>query len=216
MTRRVMTAAMTAAVTGAMGLLAGSMAVYPGGTQWDRTTHGNDFWRNYVCDLARTVALDGAPNPMGSALARGAMALLSLALLQMWWRLPVLFPARTVLAGCVRALGSLAVAGSLVVVALPADQFSDVHGAAIVAAGAPGLIAALVAVRGAALHEPTPRWVTLIGATALGASIIAFVIYLRQFFVPGPGPVAGAVFERLALIALVTWLFAVAWRTSRD
>jgi len=43
---------------------------YPGGTDWDPRARGHHFWLNYLCDLTRSVALDGEPNPVGSVLAQ--------------------------------------------------------------------------------------------------------------------------------------------------
>ena len=206
---------MAATAVLAVGLLVASMIAYPGGTQWDRSTVGHDVWRNYVCDLARTVALNGRPNPVGSLLAQLAMAALAASLLQMWWHVAGLCGPRRALARAVRALGALAVAGALVATLLPADRFSAVHGAAIVMAGVPGLVGALLAIAGLSACEPAPRVATWVGAAALATSAVAFVIYVRQYFVPGPGPVAGAVTERIALLGLLGWMGAVAWRTSR-
>ena len=45
------------------------MAEYPGGTGWDARSNGNDFWLNYLCDLERTVAINGQPNAIGSVMA---------------------------------------------------------------------------------------------------------------------------------------------------
>src|SRR5262249_39586691 len=78
----------------ALSLLGAAMCAYPGGTHWDRAAPGHDFWRNYLCDLARTVALNGAPNPLGSALARAAMASLAVAIGLFFWVLPALLGAR--------------------------------------------------------------------------------------------------------------------------
>jgi hypothetical protein len=189
------------------------MHVYPGGTQWNHTTVGNDFWRNYLCDLARTVALDGQPNPVGGGLAQAGMGVLTLALLQMWWSLPGLFPSYAFLGLGVRVLGSVAVACSFVVVLLPSNRFGDVHGTAIVVAALPGLVASLLSLWGPARCAPAPRMVLGTGVVSFFAAAAALAIYLRQYFVPGPGPVAGAVLERLALMALLVWLVAAASRT---
>jgi hypothetical protein len=200
--------AMAVATVASAALLVPAMFVYPGGTQWDRAAEGNDFWRTYLCDLARTVALNGQPNPLGSALARGSMLVLALGLLFFFWVLARMLATRARLGPWIRLLGTLGVVATVFVVVLPADRFSGVHGAAIVAAGVPGLTAALLAVLGFAREGS--RALAVIGATALLVSLGAFVIYLRQLFVPGPGPVAGAVLERVALLALFGWIAAVA------
>ena len=85
-------AAILAAEAAFVLLLIPAMRAYPGGTSWDPASSGHDFWLNYLCDLTRSVALNGQPNPAGAALAQGAMGLLALGLLPFWWVLPQLFP----------------------------------------------------------------------------------------------------------------------------
>jgi hypothetical protein len=212
---RALSAAMSAAALASVVLLLAAMCLYPGGTQWDHAAPGNDFWQNYVCDLARTVALDGVPNPRGSALAQAAMALLALALGLLWWLVPRVFPARRLLGATVRVAGCTASAAALAVVLLPADRFSQVHGLSIVVAGVPGLAAGFLAVVGLAQEERAPRVAAALGGAAFVVALGAFVLYVRQYFVPGPGPIAGAVLERIALLLLIVWMGAVAWRSAR-
>jgi hypothetical protein len=194
-------------------LLAASMRAYPGGTQWDHAAQGNDFWRNYLCDLARTVALDGRANPAGSTLAQASMAMLATALFVFFWIAPLLFPTRARLATWVRVLGSSAIAASFAVVLLPADRYPEVHGAAIVVAGVPGVASALLTTIGLRVGGET-RALTIgaawAGALAFVVSLLALLLYLRQFVVPGPGPVAGAILERLSLLLVLAWILFVA------
>src|SRR3954471_798809 len=68
---------------------------YPGGTHFDHASVGHDFWRNTLCDVARTVAIDGTPNACACALARVAMTLLALGIGVLFVALPRLFPSRT-------------------------------------------------------------------------------------------------------------------------
>ncbi len=208
---RAASSAIVASVVGFVVLIVPAMGAYPGGTGWDRTARGNDFWQNYLCDLARTVALNGEPNPVGSALAQSAMMLFALGLLPLWWLVPCLFPSRTIVGVGVRALGCIAVAGALVVAVLPADRFGDAHGVAIVVAGLAGLAAASLAVVALACETEKPLLSATIGTATLLAAIAAFALYVRQFFTPGPGPVAGAVSERIALLLLLLWMAAVAY-----
>ena len=90
-------------------IIALAMIVYPGGTSWDRASPGHDFWLNYLCDLARPTALNGVPNPIGSALAQTAMAVLAIGLLPWWWLLARLAPSQRRSGIVVRALGTIAV-----------------------------------------------------------------------------------------------------------
>jgi len=193
-------------------LLVAAMHAYPGGTQWNPYATGNNFWENYLSDLARTVALNGEENALGSALAQSALGALALGLLPFWWLLSQLIPTRPRLGAAVRSLGYVAGTGALAVALLPADRFSAAHGIAIIAAGVPGLIAAPLAVLGLIVEGKRSCVAATIGAATWLIAVAAFVPYVMQFFVDGPGPVAAAVLERLALIFVLAWMGAVAWR----
>jgi hypothetical protein len=195
----------------AVSLLGGAMHAYPGGTHWDRAAPGHDFWRNYLCDLARTVALNGAPNPLGSALARAAMASLTVTIGLFFWLLSARARARARVRAGIRGLGSVAAGGALVVASLPSDRFGDAHAAAIVVAGTAGLLGATLAT---ACVAATPVD-ALLGAVTLVFAAVAFALYVWQLVVPGPGPVAGAVSERLALLALLAWMGVTFVRPER-
>jgi hypothetical protein len=205
-------AATVATIAVSTTLLVGAMLVYPGGTQWEHAREGHDFWRNYLCDLARTVALNGRPNPVGSALARSAMVVLAAGLASFFWLLPRLFASRRRVSFGVRTLGCFAACGGCTVALLPADQVSEAHGIAIVVAGVAGLAAASLAVTGLLREERAPPIAAAAGVCALLLASVAFALFVRQFVVAGPGPVAGAAFERLALLSLVAWMGVVAWR----
>jgi hypothetical protein len=51
----------------------------------------------------------------------------------------------------------------------------------------------------------------LTGAATLVIAILAFVPFVRQYFVDGPGPVVAAVLERLAWLSLLAWMASTAW-----
>jgi hypothetical protein len=202
--------AMLGAVAGFVGLIVPAMGAYPGGTAWDRTAPGNDFWLNFLCDLERTVALNGEPNATGSRLTQAAMLVLTLGLVTLWWYLPRFFPTRARLGHAVRAFGSVAVVGALGVGLMPADRFGGVHGTAILLAGFPGLAAALLAVLGLVRERRAPRVLAALGAVAVLVSAVDFGLYVRQNFVPDPGPVALAILERVSIIVVLAWICAVA------
>jgi hypothetical protein len=207
-------AAIVAAVVGFVALIVLAMAEYPGGTGWDATTRGSDFWLNYLCDLERSVALNGQPNAFGSALAQAAMLVLASGLLVFWWALPRLFPASPRLGCAVRALGLATLPGMLAVSLLPSDRFPAWHPIAMVLAGLPGLAAAALGVLGMA-REPPLRIATAVGGAAVVTSMVDFVLYVRQFAGVGPGPTALAVLERAALILVLAWMCVIAWGARR-
>jgi hypothetical protein len=198
-------------------LFYGAARAYPGGSYFDRAAVGNDFWRNTMCDVARGVALDGQPNPLGSLLARLAMIILALGLGVFFTLLPRLFPDRARLGGAVRTLGWSAVPGAIAVVLLPTDRFSAVHGLAIVAAGIPGIGATLLAVFGLLRGRGAPRFVAALGLLATLSAAAGFGLYVRELVFGGPAQVAVAVLERVATVLLVAWMLAVAARPeARD
>jgi hypothetical protein len=196
------------AVFAALMLLA--MRAYPGGTAWDPTTRGNDFWLNYLCDLARGVALDREPNPVGSALARAAMIILALGFAPFFLSLPSLFPARARLGFAIRLLGCAGALGSVVVGLLPNDRFGAVHVYLILSSGVPCLAASALGVFGLARGGPALRAAAAGGGAMLAVSAIDLVIYLAQQSATGPAPVALAVLERCATILVLAWMYLVA------
>jgi len=186
---------------------------YPGGTDWDPRARGHHFWLNYLCDLTRSVALDGEPNPVGSVLAQAGTVVLALGLLPLWWLLPLLFTSRRRLGNAVRSLGSVCVTGAVAVVLLPSDRFGSWHSAAIIFAGPPGLFAALLGVAGLAREKPVDRISAAIGAAMLGVAAIDFILYVS--FISGTGPMIVAILEKVALILLLSWMVAISIRVIR-
>ena len=205
-------AGILAAVAAFVALILLAMAEYPGGTGWDPTSHGNDFWLNYLCDLERTVARNGQPNPLGSALARAAVLVLASGLVFVWWIVPRLSRGSPRLGRAARVLGAVTVPGMLAVGLFPADRFPTWHPIEMILAGLPGLAAAAIAVLGLALEKPAPRVAVVVGGAAVVTAGVDFALYVRQLVGDGPGPTAGAILERVALILVLAWMCAIAWR----
>jgi len=203
-------AAVNAAVVGFVALILLAMRVYPGGTAWDPTTRGNDFWLNYICDLERGVALDGAPNPVGAALARTGVIVLALGFVPLFWSIPRLFPWRGRRLGlAITSMGCAGAAGSIAVGLLPSDRFGDLHVYTILAAGLPSLAAAALAVAGLASGPPSQRRAAIVGGAMLAVSVIDLGIYLVQVAATGTAPVALAILERCALLLVLAWMVMV-------
>lgn len=117
--------AVLAAIATFIGLVFFAMRAYPGGTSWNATAPGHDFWLNYLCDLARPTALNGVANPTGSALAQGAMFALALGLLPWWAMLARLTPSHPRAGRAMRVLGTVAAIGIAFVATLPAIASVD-------------------------------------------------------------------------------------------
>jgi hypothetical protein len=209
---RAASAAIFAAVVAFVALIVPAMAEYPGGTGWDPTSHGNDFWLNYLCDLERTVAIDGRPNAVGSVLAQAAILLLASGMLPFWWVLPRRFPRSARLGRAARALGLAALPGIVAVALLPSDRFASCHPFTMLFAGLPGLAAAACAALGLAREERLDGAVAGLAWATVLTSSLDFVLYLRQLASTGPGPTALSILERASLLMVLAWMCAVAWR----
>jgi hypothetical protein len=208
---RLIRVAVVASVVGFVALESAAMWLYPGGTWWDATTHGHRFWQNYLCDLEWRVALDGAPNALGSALAQTAMTLLVAGLAPVWIALPGLFSAGArFLSRAVPALGLLSVAATLAAIGMPSDRFGSLHGAAVIVACVPGLTAAGLAVFGLWRDESRPRVAAGLGGSMLAFASVDFVLYAAHFLGHSEGTPLVPALEKVALVLLLSWMVAVA------
>jgi hypothetical protein len=208
--------ALAASVVAFVVLFYAAARAYPGGTHFDHASIGHDLWRNTLCDVTRTVALDGSPNGAACTLARAAMIALAGGLGVFFMVLPRLFRARARAAALVRVLGSLAAVGAIAVVLLPGDRFGAWHGVAVVSAGLPGLAASLVALHAVARERTSARAVLLFGALALGVAALDFVLYVSELLSGGASQLAVSVLERIATALLLAWMLAVAHEVSRS
>jgi len=188
-----------------LGLLAASVvttaiaaSVYPGGTWMDRTTAGHSFWGNFLCDIARTPALDGRPNP-GAPWGRAAEWSLVVALFVFFWIAPALVasPRRR---RAIRILGAVAALGLMLV---PVTE-RVAHAVALIAGAGPGFAAAVLLILGL---RPRPV-LAVLGLAALGFSVLELVLYLvfRDGFFGAPLPPAVPAVQRLAVIAVIAWM----------
>jgi hypothetical protein len=202
--------ALVGAVIGFLLLFVAAARAYPGGTHFDHGAAGHDFWRNTLCDVARTVAIDGAPNARACMLARIAMTMLALGLGVLFVALPRLFPARARLGNAVRVLGLATVPFAIAVVSLPTDRYGRLHGVAIVLAGTLGLGAAILALKGLFSEARSPGIVVAAGVLAMSVAAVDFALYVAEFMTGGSAQVAVPVLERIATILLLGWMVLVA------
>lgn len=192
-----------------------AMRLYPGGTFWDRTTRGACFWRNFLCDFGSPVALDGAPNAVGARFGQTALVVLAVGLAPFWRLAAELFDDLRALAAAVRGLGLASLGAIAAVVSMPSSRFGALHGFAVIAAAVPGLTAALLAVVGLTRAEPRPRIAARLGGATLATAVVDFALYVRTMRSGGPGPTLLPVAQKLALILLLAWMLAVAWKAGR-
>jgi len=198
--------------TGATALLvllgAGAVATavgaaqYPGGTWTDGTTVGHSFWGNFLCDIARDVAVNGRPNP-GAAWGRMAEWAVVLALGLFFWVVRALIaPSWRHVVPVLGALTTLALALVPVTVGLA-------HTFALAAGAGPGFVAAALVVAG--LRERP--LLSVLGGVALLLAVLAFALYL--VFREGPLPVSVPAMQRLTLLVTVAWMSACAAAVRR-
>jgi hypothetical protein len=192
-----------------------AMCLYPGGTWWDPTTRGASFWQNYLCDLESEVALNHMPNLAGARFGKAAILVMIVGLMPFWWIVPRLFVTLPRLGRIVRALGLASLAGIVAVGLMPSSRFGWLHGAAVVAAGVPGLSAAVLAVAGLAHGETHPRTAAALGAAMLVFALSDFVLYTRTMLVGGPGPLLMPASQKIALLLLLAWMIVVASKTPQ-
>ncbi len=206
---------MVLSVVGFVCLIVPSMRAYPGGTYWDPTTRGSDFWLNYLSDLQRSVALNGVPNAEGAALARAALLVLATGLAPLWWLVTLLLPGRPHLRMAIRFLGGAGVLASAAAGLLPSDRFGEGHALATVLGGLSGLAAAWLAVTGLVLRGRPVRPAAALGAATSVAAMVDFVLYAKRLREGGPDLMVIARLERLSVILLLAWMCVVAWQAVR-
>jgi hypothetical protein len=212
---RLNSVAILGSVVGFAALEVAAMSLYPGGTWWDSTTRGHRFWQNFLCDLEWRVALNGAPNPLGSRLAMAAMLVLLVGLAAFWLGVPRVFAGRPPRGtAAVPWLGLTSAVGTLAVVLMPSDRFGSLHGAMVLTAGVPGIAAATLAVFVLGLGEPRPRIAAWTGGSMLAFAVVDFALYAWHFLSQTAGSTLGPALQKIALILLLAWMVLVAVRAA--
>lgn len=167
---------------------------YPGGSWVNPSEPGHSLWANFLCDIARDMAVNGRHNP-GAPWGRAAEWAFIAALCLFWWTTPALVDGRGA-AWPVRMLGTLATLG-LMLVPVTAGKS---HTLALVLGAGAGLPATVLVVRGLG-HRPG---LALLGTVALLLATLELGLYLT--FREGPLPVAVPAMQRLVLLAAVAWM----------
>jgi hypothetical protein len=191
-------------------LIAGAMALYPGGTWMNRQTRGFDVVRNFFCDLSAAVALNGAPNP-GASIASTAMVALALGLVPFWLLIAFRLREEPRKSAAVRALGLASAVTLPLVPLLPSARSGPLHVAAVLLASLPGLAAGGVAAAGLlASREARRPHGYLAGATLL-AAVVTAALYLRLVETRATVPHWSLpAMQKVAAVLLVAWLVVTA------
>ena len=202
--------AILASVATFLALAGVSMATYPGGSWLDVHAQRHDLWRNFLCDLLGPIAINGAPNAIGSAAMIAAMVILALGLAVTWWSTPRLFTGRW-LTIAIRGCGLLSLVGLVAVPLTPPTVSYQLHAAAIFGGGIPAAVAFALCVYGLGREAGTRR-LGLLGALALLLMLIGFGLYARQYWGGGGPTVVLPASHRVATGFFLWWLIAVALR----
>jgi hypothetical protein len=182
------------------------MAVYPGGTWWNKTTRGHRFWENFLCDLLHRHSLSGAPNFTAARLAEIGMLAMVISIVCAFSLAPELVVTHPRLG---RFFGWFGVISTPLLAAaplLPSDRYPTAHSVAVVFGTLPTLIAftGLVAT---ILIEPLAQ-VSLRALTALLLLllVVCATLYTWNVYFGGPSLKALPAVERLATLVLLAWL----------
>ncbi len=162
-----------------------AIAMYPGGTPFDRARPGYDLADNYLCDAFRGRAYDGRPNPVGAAFGQVGMLGLVLAASTALFGTPGTFRDHAPrLARVARVAAVVAFAGMLLVPLTPAHEYGRLHFVAIGLAAVPGMAAAYLTAFGALRvprgDGPLTRALRATTIVALAACTLHFGQYAAQ------------------------------------
>jgi len=196
-------------LAGFVGFWAGAMALYPGGTFREPKHKGQSFFGNFFCDLAQPVSLSGVANPVGSRLAQCGMLSFAIALWAAFWIASSLVApggARSWL----RRLASLSVLTFVVVSLAPSELFGSMHAVLALFAGAFGIAAMLLAVRGLSRAKGSARVLAGLGALALAVGAFDSVIFVHHLGDVAPPPSLVPAVQKVAAILLGLWMAGVA------
>jgi hypothetical protein len=202
-------------IAASIALLVSAIASYPGGTSFDRSAPGHDLLRNFLCDLTAPVALNGAANTRGAALASLAIVLLGLALVLFWWTLAGLAFAGQA-RGVVRATG---VFSSIALMTLPLTRWAPLlwfHPLVVFTSAVPGLVAAGTCIYGLGRcgRQWRPLWA--LGVATFVLTSIDSVLYAIHLITRTPVVLALPALQRLATLMFLGFVGVGALRMRAE
>jgi hypothetical protein len=196
-------------LVGFLGLMSASMALYPGGNWLDRSASGHRFFANFFCDLTQPISLSGVTNQVGSRLAQLGMLFFAVGLACLFWLVPYHFALRRRVGRWVRVLGECAVLCFIAVPLTPSERFGNVHAALALVSSGFGIASALAAVY--ALWASERRVLALLGALTLALGAFDGGLFVYHLGDAAPPPLLVPAGQKVAALALVLWIAAVAW-----
>jgi hypothetical protein len=198
-----------------IALMALAATFYPGGTWFDRTTLGYDFWQNFWCDMLHEKGLNGMPNPVGARLASAGMIALNAALLSLWLVVPRLFEERAILGRWIRVLGVAGVLGAVGIAFAPSDRFPALHGTVVTLAGPAGIGAGVLSVAGCMSSKACSRTIAYLGVAMLLAALATLTRYACQFWLDVPASQVLPLLQKAATGLVLAWMMLASFFVYR-
>ena len=200
-----------------------AIALYPGGTWFNRYAQGHSFWMNFLCDLMQTRALNGGDASVGSLLARMGTFAMLVALVSFYTQIARLESPVSLFGRIAHGAGWVACAFGCVVPLVPSNLFRNAHVISVICAFVPSLVATIAALIVCLRTPGISRWIRAMAILTLGAGGIDGLLYAYAYaqvygFVPfGRSPwinLSLPIFQRVATIGLLAWVIAVCVHTS--
>lgn len=192
-------------VFGFAALFAAAMALYPGGTWYDRAARGHHFWSNYLCDLQGPVALNGADNRWGALFAQSALVLLGLGLLALWIAVGT-WPGKTSRAARnLRLFAALATPGLLIVPLVPTAEFGKLHGLVVLVSAPFSFVAFAHSLLALGPIAPTLRTLATFGWAVMTLALLVFALYAFAHLTGRELRVLPAA-QKVVLLLTLAWL----------
>jgi len=204
---RTLGAALLGSVAVFLGLYVTAIALYPGGTWFDRHAPGYDLLRNFVCDLTQPIALDGRANRLGSMFGKASMLALDAGLSVHFLGALRLGRPTPRMARAIRVAAAFSFVGIAAVPLLPSLEVGVLHSIAVLVGTSAGLLAGGFAIT--VLAGSPYRRIARLGMAMFATAFVDAGIYAWSTFVSGATPLALPVIQRLALVLLVAWLASV-------
>jgi len=197
------------------GLVGSAIALYPGGTFWDRTRVSHAFWENFLCDLVQNPALGGGENARGVYLASLGMLCLVTGMLAFVGLVPTLLGDAQRMTRQVKGIAVLAccIAGSVPL--LPTDRFGSLHAAAVFGAGIPLCLSMMALVLNLLRQSALPP---LLGGVSIILSVAVAVslgLYAAEVCFAAPPLRLVPIVSRLSTLSLMAWLVGMS-RIARE
>jgi hypothetical protein len=182
-----------------------AVVLYPGGTVFARQGPGS-FWLNFLCDVTADVAVNGLPNPRGSACAKAAMVAFGCGLACFWSLLPRVLSRQGVAARAAQFLGLASLFG----LALAPFTEGRSHVVAVMGSSIPAMLAGGWGVVATWKHAQSRLAIATSSATVLAALVDA-VLYVDSYLhTPRVVVPALPVLQKVALLGTITWMALVA------